>query len=873
MNTRNLWIWLFALFTFATLATPASAVTVFCASNSQELQLDLSLAVQNKGDNVIKLVRSATPYTVNDASYVSLSGGLSVLGGYASGCGSRIVNPANTIIDFSGGVVLFETFFAPSDSLLQFDGLTLQHGNRIIFSTGSYNCCTPDNAGNVRVSNARITDFHSTDNNGEPTPFFQDVATVSFDNTSGQITLLNLQIDHITQSGSSACAVAVSFEGNTTGNLGYLSVDLSNGKAFCFETAELEQESGNFQFNVYNSIFWASDNSAAPIRGRTTSSPIHVNLVNDIFHAYLGDGDVTFSAPSAPAPTDPLWVDPANGNYHLAPSTASAVNAAINSGTNSVPNGNPVYDIEGSARQFGSHPDRGAYESPYSDAAAFTVTNAGDCGTAGCGSLRGAIIAANNSSAGSASIKFAIPVACPAVINLGSPLPDITKAMSIDGYSQMGSAANTDSAAFNATLCVVVQPLNVANSYYAVRVPAAADSNVSLYLAGIGFGQFPAGVELLGGANHQIVGNQFGGLINNNTFQLYGSTTAAIFLDVPSGQATIGGGAAASRNAFQNVFSYTAYPASAIQVGFHVNSVGNACQIVGNTIGVADDGTFNSRNIDYGIYVQGNGCLIDANRIVGVKKDAIFLDSVAGGGNANVVRNNVLGLIPYGFDQSSSNLGAGIRISGSKNVIGQGPITGNGVASNLNLIAHMDGGGVVVVDNNSYGNTIRGNSILNNGVDGDGMSIDLRDDGRTANDISDSDIGPNDAQNYPVAHSLKWSVPPHPQDIDLAASISGTLRTFVGPGFYQIDAYYAQGCTASGQGIAERWIGSVDYVYIPVQGFTAAFTVPVSVPYYDPSHGAIGLTATNNSNAEGSTSEVSICLPVDTIFRDDVEGL
>ena len=58
-----------------------------------------------------------------------------------------------------------------------------------------------------------------------------------------------------------------------------------------------------------------------------------------------------------------------------------------------------------------------------------------------------------------------------------------------------------------------------------------------------------------------------------------------------------------------------------------------------------------------------------------------------------------------------------------------------------------------------------------------------------------------------------------------------------------------------------------------MQGFTAAFTVPVNVPYYDPSHGAIGLTATNNSNAEGSTSEVSTCFPVDTIFRDDAEGL
>ena len=869
MNLRIVGIWLCALLGLATMHS-AAAVSVFCASNSQELQLDLSIAVQNKGDNVIKLVRSAAPYVLTTANNTQLYGALSVLGGYASGCGSRIINPANTMIDFGGTSALFQTYYAPSDALLQFDGVTLQNGAELVFSVGSYNCCTPDEAGNLRVSNTRITNFSYTQS--FPKDTFKDLGVVGFDGTSAQIELLNLQIDHITQKGTSACAVTLNVQGNSTNHLSYLTVDLSNAKGFCFTAAEGNAESGNYQFDVYNSIFWASDNSLAPLLGYTVSSPLNVHLENDIFHSYVGDGNVTFASPSAPALTDPLWVDPANGNYHLAASNASAVNAAINSGANSVPNGNPLFDIEGSGRQFGSHPDRGAYESPYSDAAAFTVTNAGDCGTAGCGSLRGAIIAANNSSAGAASIKFAIPVACPAVINLGSPLPDITKAMTIDGYSQAGSATNTDSAAFNATLCVVVQPVNVANSYYAVRVPIAASSDTSLYLAGIGFGQFPVGVELLGGANHQIVGNQFGGLINNDTFQLYGSTTAGIFLDVPSGQATIGGGAAASRNVFQNVFSYIALPASAIQVGYHVNSVGYACQILGNTIGVADDGTFNSRNIDYGIYVQGNGCRIDANRVVGVKKDAIFLDSVAGGGNANVLQNNVLGLIPYGFDQSSSNLGAGIRISGSKNVIGQGPLSGNGVASNLNLIANMEGGGVVVVDNNSYGNTIRGNSMLNNGVDGDGMSIDLRDDGPTPNDVSDSDTGPNDTQNYPVAHSLQWSVPPQPQATDLVANISGTLRTFVGPGFYQIDAYYAQGCTSSGRGIAERWIGSVDYVYIPVQGFTAAFTVPVTVPYYDPSHGALGLTATNNINAEGSTSEVSTCFPVDTIFKDNIEG-
>lgn len=857
---------LFCLTTlFGICASAHATVTSFCVSTSQELQLDLSLASKNGNDNVIKIVRSATPYTLTTVSYYQAYGALSVLGGYDASCKTRIVDAANTAIDFAGTSVLFQTFYAPSDSLLQFDGLTLQNGGALAFSVGSYNCCIPDEAGNLRVTNTRITHFSA---NLSFANF--NTGTVEFDGTSAHMLLSNVLIDHIVQNGTSKCAVDVSIEGTSAIQASYLSVDLAGGKPFCFESSGSVGEGGTFHFDVYNSTFWTSDGSNLGLLGIQKFGSIEVNLVNDIFHDYQGDGAVTYTAPLAPAQSDPLWVDAANGNYHLAANQPGAVNAAINSGAINVPFGFTSRDIEGTPRPIGSHPDRGAYESPYSDSDLFTVTNTSDCATIGCGSLRRAMIDANNSTAATTSIRFAIPVPgnpqlglCPAVIDISSSLPDITKPMLINGYTQSGSEPNADPYAFDATLCTIVQPAN--STYYAFRVPETAGSDVALYLAGIAVGSFPVGVVLLGGANHQIVGNQFGGYVNDFGYQLYGATVAAVYANVTSGKFIIGGDEPANRNVFLNSESFGKVPAAAILIGSTVNAWNNDCQILGNTIGVQDDGSFASTNTDYGIYLYGSGCRVHGNRIVGVIKDAIDIDASAGGGNNNIVQNNTLGLVPYGFVFSTNNGGAGIRVSGSHNIIGASTAAGGVASVDANVIEYMTGGGVIV-SGNGYGNTIRGNAIYNNGPNFDATSIDLRGDGPTANDISDSDSGPNDLQNFPVVHRIAWSGVPQAGG---TASLTGKLRTF--PGTYQIDAYYAQGCDASGRGIAQKWIGSLDNVQLAAQVYTAAFSVAVVVPEYNPVLGALSVTATNTTNGEGSTSELSVCVPVDTIFRDGAE--
>jgi len=834
-----------------------------CVANAGQLQTALNQGMQQTQPFSIQLVQGT--YALPGNVTMEFSTPTTIEGGYNAGCVARTPNASNTIIDLGGGYNYILQIENSPKAVLAIDGITFKHGNWLAIAVGEDNNCfgCRDNPGELRVTNSRFTGFSDS--------YGTQAGVVDFDAVDGSTTLINVQFDHNSQKGGpDLCEIAISLNNDTLTTLEYVTADLSGGKDFCLLNSV---ESGDHHVDIYNSIFWSSDGSLSGIRGtfieqEGNQEPISVVLVDTLFRGYYGIGPSAVIGQQFPADGAPLWVSPGTFNYTLAPSSAAGTNVAINTGAKSVPSGNPFHDIKGTARSIGSAPDLGAYESPYNDADLFTVTNTSDCSSQGCGSLRDAINLATISSNPSVSIRFSIPLACPAIIVLGTPLPDITKSMQIDGNTQSGAITNSDLEAFNATLCVVIKPATPA-PYYAFRVPAAS-SNASLYLSGIGFGAFPIGVELLGGKNHQIVGNQFGGLINNDTYQLYGSSVADIYMDVPGGQATIGGSDPAKRNAFLNAASFTDPPASAIQVGYHVNSTANACQIVGNNIGVQDDGTFATRNTDFGIYIQGNGCAVRDNRIVGLYKDAIYIDNVSGGGSNNIVQNNIIGLVPYGFDLSTVNTGVGIRVRASHNVIGFAPIPGGAASFYGNRIENMDGGGVVVVS--GAGNTIRGNVMDDNGPGGDGMSIDLGGSGSTPNDYADTDGGANNLQNFPVLHGVSWTTPPQFGQTNISATLKGTLNTIIGAGFYQVDAYYAHGCNATGRGTPERWIGSVDYVYIPAGSFNANFSVTVVVPDFDPANGKLSVTATNNSNGEGSTSELGSCFAVDTIFKDGSDG-
>ena len=815
-----------------------------------------------KSDNQLTAIKIETGTYQLGALDVTFAAPVVIAGAYVPGtsCTQRVAGPDTTILDFGGAghdVKLQEGLFSPY-ALIKLDRITLRNGRSLYIESGEFKhplyLGQDDFPGHITIVRSHITGF-----TGGATI---DNAAVALNTYNGNITIIDALFDHLSAPGS--CAVSIFPEDDNTIYLDHVTMDLGGGRDFCLSDSG---DDDDWNYTIDNSIIWASDGTLSAIRGLNdydNGKNTHVAINNTLFKGYVGAGDSTITHQLS---SDPKWINPPARDYHLQLAPKSP---AINAGTTQVPGGEPSIDLDGNPRLVGSAPDIGAYESPANDASTFTVTNRNDSGP---GSLREAMTQANASSSPVAGILFDIrdnaqQAICPAVIALQSPLPDIMVPMQIEGYSQGGSIANTDPEAFSATLCVVVQPgaafPTVGTGF---RVPAA--STGSLTLAGVAMGGFYRDVMLVGGSGHRILGNQFGGLINQDTYQLGGSTNAAIYVNTTTVPANlqIGGDDPINRNVFQDASVHGGgISASAILIGSSVHGAGSSCQIDGNLIGVTDDGAATIGN-DYGLMLEGSSCNARGNRFAGNFKDAIWIN----GGNDNVVQNNSIGVLAYGFNLASVNHGVGVRVEGNDNVIGGSVFDGAPIAHE-NTIENMDGPGIVVIG--GAGNTLRANTLVyNNAAVASDLEIDLGYDGPTVNDSSDADAGANLQQNFPTLHGLAWAVPPKAGDTNVSATISGTLRTQPGPGFYQVDAYSSDSCDPiTGRGTGQTYVGGISYVYVPVGSNVAAFSVPVTLPFYSPKGGTVSVTATSNSNGDYSTSELGKCFNTDTIYRDGVEA-
>jgi hypothetical protein len=618
--------------------------------------------------------------------------------------------------------------------------------------------------------------------------------------------------------------------------------------------------SGDKQVSIWNSIVW-DDGLIKLSHDPAYGWPISVDL-HDVDYGTIQSSPIDgvyFDTVLHSTQQDPLWTDPAQGDYSLSGGASSPV---INHGTVSVLGGEPQTDIVGNDRKIGGIPDLGAIESLFEGNETLVVTNTNDVAAINDplyhGSLRWAIDQANVSG-GTSLITFNLP--CPSTIKLNSPLPTVWVPLTIDGYSAAGALPNTDPGSlFNGHLCVIIKPVSSLVTPAALIVPAAAQG-ASLTVQGLWLGGFSQGIELFGGSDHQIVGNMFGGLASG--FQIYGFEIAAVHVDT-STPVIIGGSNPAERNVFLDAAS-GAGDAAGVLVGALTNNTRGGCQIVGNLFGVWPDGTSADPNNENGILIQGNGCTVLGNYLAGNIKDAIRLV----GGSHNVIQNNLIGPritpgLPFFY-----NPGAGIRITNgaNDNIIGAGDGFYGPAYSYENFISTMNGGGIIV--SNSTGNTIRGNAIYGNGLT-TALNIDLGGDGPTPNDPNDADGGANtanDLMNYPVPNGVSWGTSDPPQFGSVGLTIRGQLDTQAGS--YWIDAYYDVDCSATGRG-GGTWVGSSTYTAF----FTGpgAFEVPVYIPFfsYDSAEGRISLTATSTGDHQ-STSEFSRCLSVDTIFTDGLE--
>lgn len=817
---------------FLLLAVSAGHAGEICVTNGAQLQVAFFLGASQSQPYAIKLAQGT--YTLSGNTTASFSAPTSLLGGYTSAsCTTRVVNPANTVIDIGGSAStlnLTQTTAQPRASL-GIDGLTIANGKSLGFFAGQYNLFSSNDPGDITITHAHVHNL------GLGNPGNDQTGPVKVNATSGHMRLENVLVDSIPTADNQGCSVALNLEGDAQASLNYVTMDLSNAHDVC--AVEGIGNSGSYQLTVQNSIVWASDGTLSAIHGIDSvgqGNPFAVSIGSTVLHTYYGVGSVSNSANLN---TNPLWTDPANANYHL-----QAASPAVNSGDLLDPLGTPSTDIAGGARWIGSRPDRGAYESPSNDLTAFTVTNTGD---SGAGSLRQAMLDAD-SSLNPATISFNIAGACPRVIGLSSALPHVTSPIIIDGYTQPGAAVNTDPDASNATLCVLLKPAS-GTLGSAIQVPASGAASASLVLRGLGFGGFGQAVVLLGGSDHVIAGNQFGGSVGGVVLPGAGLQPISIGVNA-GGRLIVGGQNIADRNVIGGGGFY------GINVQSTVASTPDQCRIVNNLIGVAANGITPVPNFT-GIGLAGGSCTVASNRIVGNSHDAILIN----GGNGNLVQGNVLGVDVNG--SGIFNSGAGVHItSGDGNVIGTSASSGITGLLFSNTIRFMVDGGVLA--SGGIGNSIRSNLIYDNGATGNGMDIDLGAIGPTANDPGDADGGPNQLQNFPLITGVAFASPPAPAAIDVAASVRGILDG--PPGNYRVDAYFGNGCNANGRGHAEAYVGAMLVTIAP--GTTRVrFNLGATVPNVA-NDGVLAFSATD---AFGNTSEIGSCAPLDEIFRDGLE--
>ena len=113
-----------ACFVFCAIRT-AKAET-FCVQTSSALQSALNTAANNGEADEIQIVQGT--YTSNFTYEAQEEYKLTVKGGYASGCASRVVNASNTILDGnSAGTVLMGDSGESAD--FECDGVTFQNGS------------------------------------------------------------------------------------------------------------------------------------------------------------------------------------------------------------------------------------------------------------------------------------------------------------------------------------------------------------------------------------------------------------------------------------------------------------------------------------------------------------------------------------------------------------------------------------------------------------------------------------------------------------------------------------------------------------------------------------------------------------------------
>lgn len=480
--------------------------------------------------------------------------------------------------------------------------------------------------------------------------------------------------------------------------------------------------------------------------------------------------------------------------------------------------------------------------------ATFSVTTTND---SGAGSLRQAILDAN-AAAGADTIDFNIGTGLQ-VISVGSALPALTEAATIDGTTQPGfagvplielrgtSAGAGVSGLRLATTNCVVRGL-VINRFlrHGIEIHGSSNTIEGCYIGVTNNGAFRAGNTGMGIIISNAAGNIIGGtnsaqrnVIAGNTNQqvaIWGpassynlvvgnfiglSSTGTVIVGSANTQNglhisnapvnTVGGTNAAARNIISGMNA-----AGILLEG--VTTLSNLIQ--GNYVGTDVSGTLDLGSAGAGILINSSASLNliggplpgSGNLISGNNGGGIHINSATS--TNNVMWGNIIGAAADGVS-ALANTGNGVVITaGRGNVIG-GTNSGEG-----NTIAFNTLDGVNNASATHTNNAIRGNSIHSNGD----LGIDIAGAGVTANDVGDADAGANLSQNFPFLTTATNSAS--------GTEIRGLLNSAASL-TYSLDFYANFTNDATGVGEGQYYLGSTNVTTDGSGNASFAVTLPV----------------------------------------------
>ncbi len=497
-------------------------------------------------------------------------------------------------------------------------------------------------------------------------------------------------------------------------------------------------------------------------------------------------------------------------------------------------------------------------------AATFSVTNTAN---SGIGSLRQAVLDAN-AAPGADVVTFAIPGSGPHVIALQTSALDSVGPLMIDGLSQAGAIANSqtpEQGGLNGLLKVMLVPTASSSAPSAIRIAAGEVTLRGLVISGFGNS---AGVSVAGTSTvASIEGCIFGTDASGNAAYAPAGQRG---LFVSQGRVRVGGQTPMQRNLFAGhsndaIQLHTASASGSIVEGNLFGTSANGIAAIGNGSGgggyalhvrAASTATLQDLRVGGTATASRNVFAAGFNSAIRI---ACTFAVQAGCVDGLLIQGNYIGTDANGVHALPN--GSGCPIGGCSGAAASGidvsgltlglVVVGGSAPGAGNLIAFNRGGGIGwdVTAGTVIGSLeILGNSLAYN----TGSGIRLRRASTSMpNDPNDVDEGPNRFQNTPVIESAVLS------SSGTELEITYRIDTAVANADYPLRAdFYRSSDGEEG----DDYLGSDEY---PAAAAQTSRTVVMPLP----PGGGLPLVATA-TDAQGHTSQFSLG---DLIFRDDFE--